>query len=330
MAVRTDLTVDGLRSLAWAGEDLVDWIGGRRVRRDGTVTKFGSGYVYRFDGTAGIGDLGVMFETLGTKGRIVRSNGRVEQGNFLPLGIDEVRQINRDCYQADAYAYPVCLFRLPDCREAIAHCPQSYDTLEIETIDGTALTHRTTKPEDIFHSRLSVSMDGRWLLSNGWVWHPCNVACVYDVARALVEPAHLASRGIEIDLSGVEGEADTAALLPGDRLVVASWDSPLLSVIDLLTGQARASVKLDAPLGTQIMAWSDHVVVCDDHPRVVALDGTTIETFDIKVETWAQPSVNLEPPQGPWVAMDPAHTRFAVGDPDGRIVVIEKDRPANV
>jgi len=204
-----EIAATGLSSLAWAGDDLVDWIGGVRMTAAGDVRRFNCGYSYRFDAAVGRGDVAAMFETLGTKGRLVRL---VENPGPGAIGFDEVREIDRGYYHAQEYAFPACILELPDGRGAIAHCPRRYDTLELELLDGTPLTRRPVDADDVFHSRLAASPDGRWLLSAGWVWQPWNVACVYDVARALVEPAHLSSSGIRLDLGAFEAEVDAAAL----------------------------------------------------------------------------------------------------------------------
>jgi len=308
-----ELAVSGLRSLAWAGDDLVDWIGGQRITLAGVVTKFGTGAYERFDAAVGIGNVGVAFETLGTKGLIVQMDD----------GLHHVREIDRSFYHAGDYAYPVCAFALPGGTGAIAHCPKSYDTLELETVEGRPLTQRETASADVFHSRLSASHDGRWLLSNGWVWQPWNIACVYDVARALVDPAHLAGVGISLDLGAFEAEVD-AATLSGDRVIVsASAEQPMLSVIELPSGKNLHCIALADYLGTRIIAWGpDHIVALDDEPRVVALaDGAVIERWPVATGSWHQPSVNLQPPKPPYVAIDPRGPRFAVADGE-RIVVI--------
>ena len=325
---RTEIPIEGLRALAWAGDDLIDWIGGRRVRVDGTVLEFGVGDAYRFDGTAALRDVGATFETLGTKGRLMRWNGRIREGNYVPLGFEEIRELDRSYYCAKAYAYPLCVFELPDGRPAIAHCPRVYDTLQIELLDGTALTHRDAKSEDIFHARLAASADGRWLLDNAWVWHPRSIVCVYDVARALVEPEHLSTSGLSLDFGeAFEGEVE-AATLSADR-VVASGDAdcPMLSVAELPSGKNLAAIRLSERLGTRLMAWGpEHVVALDDHPRVVALaDGAIVHRWDdLDAGSRSQPSVSLEAPTGPYVAVDPLRPRFAVADAR-RIVVIEYD-----
>jgi hypothetical protein len=321
---RTEIAVEGLRSIAWMGDDLVDWIGGRLVRSDGEVVRFGTGHTYRFDGSAALGDAAAVFETLGTKGRLMRWNGQVAQRNFVPLGFDEIREIDRSYYHAEVYDYPLCFLTLPDGRTAVVHCPKRYDTLEVELLDGTPLTKRDLKAEDIFHSRLAVSRDGRWLLDNGWVWHPLSIVAVYDLARALREPEHLSSSGIALDLGDAfDGEVD-AATFSGDRLVVCSSENPMLSIVDLPSGTHLLGLQLSESLGTRLMAWDDsHVVALDDHPRLVSLtDGRIVHRWDdLGPEPRACPSVNLERPEAPHVAINAQGPRFAIAD-DHRVVII--------
>jgi hypothetical protein len=318
---RRELVVEGLRSIAWAGDDLVDWVGGKRIRPDGAVDELAVGYGYRFDGSTGLGEVGAVFEALGTKGRLMRWSGQTGPG------VEQLREIDRSYYQAEHYDYPLCLLRLPDGREAIAHCPHRYDTLELELLDGTPLTRRSAKAEDIFHARLAASPDGRWLLDNGWVWHPLAVVCVYDVAWALREPAHLSSSGLRLELGDAfDGEAE-AATFCGDRLVVCGGDDRrMLSIVELPSGRNVATRALAEPLGSRLMAWDhEHVVALDGRPRLVALaDGAVVHRWDDPGPAPRPcPSVNLDPPRPPYVAIDPVGSRFALADGE-RVVVISR------
>lgn len=323
--MRRELAIAPVQSLAWAGDELVDWVGGSRIRLDGNAQKFGTGYSYRFDGAIALDDLGVAFETLGTKGRIMKWNGELPDAGFIPLGYDEVREIDRSYYHAESYAFPACLFHLPDGRTAIAHCPKRYDMLEIELFDGKALTKRKKKPTDFFHSRLAVT--GRWLLSNGWVWQPMNAVCVYDIAQALDEPAHLSTAGLGLDFGSAFEEAEVdASTIIGNRLIATGTAAePALAVIDLPSGKNVTSLMLRTYPGTRIMAWGDsHIVALDGRPRVIELaTGAVVQQWS-DIETgrgMPQPSVRLSPPAGPYLALDPSTPRFAVAN-DDRLVVI--------
>jgi hypothetical protein len=137
-----------IKSLSWCGDELVDIAGGyARYRLDGTVESNRVNYAFSFDQavTSRDGKYAIIYENLGTKGVVLRE-GKV------------IREINRSFYQADVYEYPVVIFKLPDGREAIAHCPDEYNKIEIEDIEtGQRLTRREGETIDFFHSRLQIS-----------------------------------------------------------------------------------------------------------------------------------------------------------------------------
>jgi hypothetical protein len=205
-----------LQSLSWSGSDLVDWVGGGRLwQPNGREIPAVRGYGDTFDRAimSPSGRYCVIFGERQTKGLVLR-DGEI------------VREINRSYYQADAYAYPIALGRVPDGREVIAHCPDDYNILEIETLDnGTRLTRRRGKAQDYFHSRLSFSPDGRYLLSAGWIWHPWSGFGVFDVERALRNPRLLDRKeGMfgNILASPDGGEVGAACWLNSTQLVVTT------------------------------------------------------------------------------------------------------------
>jgi hypothetical protein len=315
-----------LRSLAWWGDDLVDWLGGVRVDPAGQVQRFGVGSTYRMDAAVGHGGLGVIYELIGTKGRLGRWNGALPEGGWTPLGIDVVRELDRSYYHADAYSFPVALFTLPDGRDVIAHCPRAYRRLDLETIDGTLLTPRDERGRDCFHSRLEASPDGRWLLCNGWAWAPVSIAHVHEVARALAEPAYLSSPGVDIGDSETMYEGDGicgATFAHGGDRVIATCETHL-GVFALPTGDTIAVHAIERP-GTRLVAWGpDHVVCVDGTPRVVELaTGAIVERWDDLDggPGLHQPHASMTRPGPPWLAADPARARLALGWPD-RIVVV--------
>lgn len=203
-------------SLAWQGDDLVDWVdGGRRWLPDGTEIPAAVRYAYGFDRAVASpsGRYSVIFTERETKGLVL------DQLKIL-------REVDRSYYQSNAYAYPIALGCLPDGREVIAHCPKEYNRIEIETLDkGKRLTPRRRKAQDIFHSRLSFSPDGRFLLSAGWVWHPWNGFCVFDVARALEDPHSLDRKEGpfgEMEPSPTQGEVYAACWLDSERVLLTT------------------------------------------------------------------------------------------------------------
>lgn len=216
----------GIRSLVWDGDSLVDWVdGGERYKLNGEVVPSRLRYGYVFDAVVSLADssFSAIYTRCGTKGLILR-DGQVH------------REINRSYYQADVYEYPIALFRLPCGREVLAHCPQAYCRLDIEDLATREVLTRSTarKPSDIFHSRLVVSPDGRYLLSAGWLWHPIDSVNVYGIGGALDAPTHLDGSGIGPDVFAVESSA--TFFFP-----TAAWLWPSKGILTRTTPQSLAA-----------------------------------------------------------------------------------------
>jgi len=98
----------------------------------------------------------------------------------------------------------------------------------------------------------------------------------------------------------------------------------LLQAFDLDTGALLSSRELAEPLGRMMPLGPDHVIAFYDHPKLIEVATGRIlarwQDLDPGIER-ASPSVNLTAPTWPWLAMDPAHHRFALGWTD-RIVVM--------
>jgi len=314
----TERTIEtnGVRSLAWDGDCVVDWVsGGHRYGIDGSITERLVNYAYKFDASiiSPSGKYAAIFTSVGTKGALLR-NGEI------------VRQVNRDFYCANAYLYPIAFAQLPDGREVLIHCPEHYCQIEIEDIEtGERLTQSSKRDSaDIFHSRLSVSPDGRWLISAGWVWHPVDVVHIYDLHEALRDPHTLDVVGIrppglwELSAAGFI-DADTVVLGTSDEFFgdeddeddnqpgenrIATWKIGATSY--------SSSIALEHPPGT-VMALSDRFVVSMfKHPRLIDLDkGQTIHEWN-DIDSGTQTSSITRDKLPPPIAMDPQNARFAV------------------
>src|SRR5512143_298227 len=154
MVKSTELRIpaQGIESLGWDGDTLVDWVaGGHRYYLDGHNVRRPVGYPFTFDAAAisPSGEYAVIYMRRGTKGLLLH-RGEI------------VREINRSYYFADAYEYPVVLFRLRNGQEVLAHCPEQYCQIEIEELDtAKRLTQLDTRqPDDFFFSRLAASANG--------------------------------------------------------------------------------------------------------------------------------------------------------------------------
>ncbi|GAB2515466.1 hypothetical protein [Nocardia heshunensis] len=210
---REVIRLEGVKSLVWIGGRLFDIAAGwRSIPSDGApgstlYTRYGS----QFDAAAisPRGDVVALTATTGTKALLMTARGKL------------IREVNRSYYCAQAYRYPLALFTLPDGRTGLAHCPEDYNQLELEiAATGERLTTRSDRdPDDFFHSRLDVSPDGRFLLSAGWIWHPVDALSVFDLHRALTDPAELdtASDPEQFGATDVGG-----ACFAGDDIVIGT------------------------------------------------------------------------------------------------------------
>lgn len=314
-------------SLCWRGDTLVDWVaGGVTYALDGTVTDPHIGWAYRFDAAtqSPSGRYAVIFERLGTKGLLL------DNGECL-------REINRSFYHAEAYEYPVALFTLPDGREVLAHCPEEYCRIEIDEIaTGERLTHSTArKPEDFFHSRLSASSDGRWLLSAGWIWHPFNAAGVFDVAKALSDPESLdQSRSPRLHESA---EVNSAVFADNQSIILASAPDAddfndeehiglkpgTLGRFDLDREALVDQVSVSETVGTMLPLSPEQVIGLYEHPKVIDLrTGSVIHRWPDLPTGKQNSSILWHHESPPPIALDPGRRRFAVAA-GKQITVIE-------
>ncbi len=304
----------------WDGDTLVDWVGGgARYGLDGACAAACVFYAYSFDAAVALpgSDFAVIYTRRGTKGLVLR-NGQV------------LREINRSYYQADVYEYPLAPFRLASGREVLAHCPEDYCRLEIEDLaTGERLTRSISrKPSDIFHSRLSVSPDGRFLVSAGWMWHPVDCVSLYDIEQALADPRHLDGPGMGMQIWADES---SATFFPDGRLAVAllgDIDSDEANPLKELRTYAAAgsttpvNVVPVGRLGSLAAIGRDHLLALYEHPKLLdARTGRELLSWP-HLRSGAQTSSILRPdPALPPIAVDSARSRFAIADTDGITVI---------
>jgi len=320
------IDVPGVRSLCWAGDDLVDWVGGGTViRGDGTVEGPYVRYAYRFDAveTSPCGGFAVIYERRGTKG-LVLGNGKV------------LREINRSFYHAGAYEYPIAIFRNRSGQTVLAHCPREYCQLELEDIEtGETCGHAKDRdPTDFFHSRLRVSKDGKWLLSAGWVWHPWGCLALFDIEEALRDASTLDRSLMTPD---IDGEVSAAAFLPDNRIVIATSDDSLdgdeadadsigpntLAVFDPQNRHVSSLCGIDAPVGRLMAVDESTVVGFYEHPKLYSLGtGEVLQEWE-EIDSGNQLSsiIVSDDVRIPPIACDSANGRFAVASESAVFVV---------
>jgi hypothetical protein len=317
-----------IQTLAWRDDYLIDWgAGGCRFYLDGQIVERRVVYDSRFDGVVTLpgSEYVVIYEKLGTKALLLRD------GNI-------VREIDRSYYHSDAYEYPIVLFKRNG-RNLIAHCPENYCQLDIEDLDtGKRLTtHRDREPGDFFHSRLSTSQSGKYLMSAGWLWHPLDSVAVHDVDEALRNPRVLDGGGQDLDLWNGEGICVT--FTTDERLVVAftaseiddadssteGIDRPSLSLFDLRTGEKLSSVRTETTVGTMMMVGESYVLGLYEHPKLFDLATGKVVRAWPEINSGNQSGCILVNNVVPALALDPVRMRCAIGD-EKKIHVLDFSR----
>ena len=334
MAEHRILTTDRapVRSLVWAGDDLVDWVaGGARYGLDGAARRGPVNYADRFDSAVASNDgkFAVIYERTGTKGLVLR-DGKI------------LREIDRSFYQASVYEYPVCLWTREDGRSLLAHCPQEYNRIEIDDAEtGERLTESSERtPIDFFHSRLQISPGGARLVSAGWVWHPWDAVQFFDIQQALQDPKTLdlfSGMNPETDHAGAVQECG-ACWQDDDRLIVAGYEEEFLdevrdnldvpslrpnglAVYDIQRGKVTRSVVLRRHPGTIMAVAEDWALSFYEHPRLVSLvNGEILEEWP-DIPSGIQVSSIIRDYRPPPMALDSVNRRFAVAE-DDRIHVV--------
>jgi len=326
---RDVVAVADAKALVWIEGRLYDVAAGcRSVPVDGSSgsSRF-SRYGNQFDAAtvSPRGDVVALMASTGTKALLMAPDGRV------------IREVNRSYYRADAYRYPLALCTLPDGRTGLVHCPESYKQLEVEVaLTGERLTTGPDRePTDFFHSRLAVSSDGRYLLSAGWVWHPWDCLAVYDLHRALSEPATLDPLGNVFDPRRLVQAEVAGACFLGEDVVVSTSPEPnepdttddlapnMLALWSPTTGTFIWRAQLDLPAG-DVIAVAGNILALYDHPRLHnATSGELIAAWpDISTGQAGSSIVWNKSFSGPArVAVDQPNQRFAVTDGE-RITII--------
>jgi hypothetical protein len=272
-----------VQSLVWAGDRLVDPVGGgASAGLDGSATRRSVNWAYTFDRAlvSQDGQITVLYMALGTKGLVIRADLRA------------VRELNRSFYHAHVYEYPITVGRLFDGTDVLIHCPDGYNRLVIETLgDGERMASATPQARDMFQSRLSISPGGRHLLTAGWFWHPYGTAAVYDLTVALRDATALDDGGDRSFWQAIDAEVESACWLTPDQIVVSTnpGEEPLdggqsqalrpgqIGVWSLDQRKWVARHDYDGHTGT-LHAVGSHVLALFEHPKLI--DAFTAEVIE--------------------------------------------------
>lgn len=239
-----------VRTLDWFNDTVVDWnSAGTAYSLDGTQTqlqKYHFGFVCDGAISSPCGTYALIYQKLGTKGLLLK-NGEL------------LREINRSYYQSSAYEFPAAFWEYKG-RTYLIHCPREYCMIDIEEVEtGILITNiEAREPTDVFHSRLEVSPDNKYLLSKGWVWHPWNIVEYFDLEKCFEQPT-LLDKGTRPE---VDGEVFSATFFSPDKVLVLDSDEidyesntntvhvkNTIQIWNLKTNKIEHTVELDGPVG---------------------------------------------------------------------------------
>jgi len=274
MIKRQTLQVNGLQTLGWLGDKIIDWArGGQTISLDGEQEALGAYYfAYGFDSViiSSCGVYAFLYKRLGTKGLLLK-NG------------EELREVNRPFYQSEEYEYPAAFITLAGGRTLLAHCPKEYCRLDFEDVEtGELLTNSSDrKPADFFHSRLELSLDNRTLLSKGWHWHPWSAVYAFNIEACLANPA-LLDNGASVP--GIGSEINTAGFIDHEQVLVGSsvgepFDDinnsvpPLhLAIWNTRTNEVSKAVKVQGEFGNVFPIDERYAWDLYKYPKVIDLN----------------------------------------------------------
>ena len=307
--------------LAWDETDLIEPATGRRIVLGEPLPRRAFFLGYPFDrGLCARGPDAfwtLAYDNRGTKA-VLSKNWKLH------------RELNRGYYCAKAFDYPIQLTTIRNGRVVIVHCPNSYDTVEIEDAETGAILGKKKSDKMEFQSRLSVSPDCRFLLSSGWFWHPLGGAWLCPLDAIIGSDDNCVA---EIGFS-FGAEIDSAAFLGSDRVVVSSTSEvvndelpesglgPLqLGVWCIAESKWASVVPLQAVTGT-VMPWKEWVISFHEHPKAIELaTGKVVHVWDQLNSGKQIGSIELGDPPPPFMALNPEKGMFAVCSSNGINVV---------
>jgi hypothetical protein len=308
----------GAATLMWDGDEVLDITSGQRGNFAGSLTSRLINMTYRFDRALGLRSRGVhwavAFANRSTKA-VLMKNGTVH------------RELNRSFYCAEAYDYPITIGIDAAGRVVVIHCPNKFDLLEIEDAEtGTVLDSLKSRDME-FHSRLSLSADGKSLIDAGWIWHPWCGAAVFEITQVDDRTIRFKKDTAFSVVFSSQNEIDSAAFLGNTRLVVSSVSDYLgeepepgslcpkqLGIWSLSERRWELKVDVSEPIG-MMMPWKEWVVSFYGHPKLIELaTGRVVHRWDNIYSGKQLGPIELGDPPPPPMATDPGKGRFAIAN----------------
>lgn len=208
---RQTIETSSLRTIDWFDGNIIDWASaGQQYSLDGQQKQLAKyHFAFSFDGsiTSQDGQYAFIYKRLGTKG-ILLKNGEL------------IREINRTYYQAEAYEFPAA-FIIFENQTYLVHCPIHYCQLDFENVETGEIVSNIQgrKPSDIFHSRLSLSPDNKYLMVCGWAWHPVDTVELFEIAECFKNPLLLDTSSLSPSFGT---QINSASFIDNERILLAA------------------------------------------------------------------------------------------------------------
>lgn len=148
------------------------------------------------------------------------------------------------------------------------------------------------KPQDIFHSRLEMSPDNKYLLTKGWFWHPWDTIELFDIEKCLSDPT-LLDNGIT--MPNVTTEICAASFIDNTKILVCASNEESLNdenkepippghiaIWNIETNEISKPVKVQGEFGNIFAIDDKRCWDLYNYPKIIALTkGNIID----KIET---------------------------------------------
>ena len=314
--VRQTIHTNFLRTIDWVNGNIVDWVSaGQQYSLNGEQRQLAKyHYAFGFDSSITSPDeqYAFIYKRLGTKGLLLK-NGEI------------IREINRSYYQAESYEYPAAFITFEN-RTYLVHCPIDYCRLDFEDVETSKIITDTKnrKPSDVFHSRLSISFDNKYIMVCGWVWHPADTVELFNIAECFENP-HLLDKSSLYPSFGTE--INSASFIDNDQILLASsgeepFDneaSPLLpqkhiAIWNFKTNQLFNPVKVQGEFGNlfainETLTWDMY-----KFPKIINIRTGEIEDKLEDIDSGIQTSsiMNDDIQLSPQIRFDKHSSKIAV------------------
>lgn len=276
---RQTIKTNYLQTIDWFGGNIIDWVSaGQLYSLDGQQTQIAKyHYAFSFDSsiTSQDGKYAFIYKRLGTKG-ILLKNGEL------------IREINRTYYYAETYEYPAAFITF-DNETYLVHCPIKYCQLDFENVETGEIVSNIEgrNPSDIFHSRLSISPDNRYLMVCGWAWHPVDKVELFDIAECFNNPLLLDKSSLYPDFGTF---INSACFIDSNRVLIAASDEepfddevpPLLpqkhiTIWDFKKNKISNLVKVDGEFGNLFAINDKKAWDMFKFPKIIDIQSGEIE-----------------------------------------------------